>query len=77
MTTLSNAHFGLDFRPCEDHSPAKEMGGAHGPMGPWTHGPNGPMRPMGPWAPILYYVILFYIILYCIVLYYIILSSPY
>ena len=40
MTNRSHAYFGKDFRPCEDHSPATNMGGAHGPMGP-----------MGPWAP--------------------------
>ena len=34
-----------DFRPCEDHSLAKNVGGAYG-----LHGPNGPNGPMGPWA---------------------------
>ena len=41
-----------------------KIGGAHGPMGPWAHGPMGPM---GPWAHYiiltLYYmnIILYYI----------------
>jgi len=44
MNNQYNAHFGMEFRPCKDHSPAKQMGGAHGPI-------MGPMGPLGPWAP--------------------------